>query len=136
MIETGITFWFVLVCAVINLGLGFLWYSPALFGREWAKLAGKQGDPLRMDGVSAPFAWLIASALAMSYALASVLSAFAPQSLYECVSIAILAWIGLSAATSVGEYVFLKKPLALFLINGGFYLLSFIIVAVLFRFWS
>ena len=123
----------IVLAALSYLGLGFLWYSPAMFGHEWMRLTSKEGKLAEMKDMGAPIAWSIASAFAISYALASAITAFAPQSLYECVSVAILCWIGFSAATSIGEYAFLKKPMKLFLINSGYNFAAFILIAVLYK---
>lgn len=137
MIEISISFWFVLVSAILHMALGLLWYSPILFGHEWMILVGK--DPKQagadMKGMGPLLVQSFAAALVMSYVLAVTYAAFAPQSLYAAFSVAILIWLGLSAATNIGEYIFLKKPLKLFLINNGYNLVTFLVIAALFRVW-
>jgi hypothetical protein len=32
----------VIVAAVVNMVVGALWYSPQLFGKQWAKVLGKK----------------------------------------------------------------------------------------------
>ena len=137
MIEISISFWFVLVSSLLCMALGAFWYSPFLFGPEWARLAGKDPKNLaaEMKSSGGMFAWTFVSSLVTSYVLASVLVAFAPQSLYQTLSVSVLVWLGLSAAPGIGEYLFLKRPLRLFLINSGYVLAGFLLVAVLFSIW-
>lgn len=35
-----LNWWAILIAAVINMVLGMIWYSPALFGKSWMKLMG------------------------------------------------------------------------------------------------
>jgi len=34
-----VNIWAILVAAVVGFGIGALWYSPILFGKEWARLS-------------------------------------------------------------------------------------------------
>lgn len=70
MQEVHINHFAVWVCALLNLGVGGLWYSPLLFGKSWMKEAEmtdekiKQGNP----AVSMGFAFLLS--VIISYNLA------------------------------------------------------------------
>src|SRR3990172_355622 len=65
-----INHWAVLVCAVFNMALGAMWYSPALFYNAWKKENNltdeliKKGNPIKMYGASFFLAYV------MSYNLA------------------------------------------------------------------
>ncbi len=135
MIDLTISAWFVLVSAAVSMALGALWYSQALFGHEWMRLVGKSPENLDKKGMGKLYGTMFIAALITSYVLALVLQAFAPQSLFEAVRIALFVWLGLSAATAVGDTLFLHKPLRLFLINNCYNLVSFLLIAALYSFW-
>ena len=41
------TNWLAILAAVIvNMVVGFVWYSPALFAKDWAKLTGRKMDEM------------------------------------------------------------------------------------------
>ena len=47
MEEIYINHWAVLVCAVSNLALGAIWYSPAMFYKSWEKENGLTDEDLQ-----------------------------------------------------------------------------------------
>lgn len=136
MTEISISFWLVLASVVLYSGLGFAWYSSILFGDEWRRLSLINTENLNKSAMIELLAWTALSSFVMSYVLLLVLGAFVPQSLYECLSIALFTWLGLSASTSIGDYLYLRRPLKLFLINSGYNLAGFIMIAILFRIWG
>jgi len=136
MIEISVSFWFVLVSTLIYMALGFLWYSPNLFGHEWKRLTGQAFDvPSSKTGMGKLIAASFVSGLIMTYAFALVLKAFEPQTLVEAISVALIVWLGVSAATNFGDYLYLRKSKRLFLINNTYNLAVFVIMATLFMFW-
>jgi len=42
-------YWTVVVAAVVNMGVGALWYSPMGFGKSWSKLIGKKMEDMRKN---------------------------------------------------------------------------------------
>ena len=123
----------VVVAAVASFLLGGLWYSPALFGKAWQREAGltdeqlKNGNMIRIFGLS-----LVLSLLA-AWNFANFLG---PRP-----SIAFGAGVGASAgllwvASSFGiNYLFERKSLVLFFINGGYNALLFTVIGLILGLW-
>ena len=51
------------------------------------------------------------------------------------VHVGVLAWLGFAGATSFGTAIFSGKPKALWLIDSGFNLVSFIVAGVILSLW-
>lgn len=68
-----INWWAVLVAAVINMVIGFLWYGP-LFGKLWLRLIDKKAEEI--EGGSSPLTYAvpIVGAFTNAFVLALVLS--------------------------------------------------------------
>ena len=127
----ALNLWATLLAALSSFMLGGIWYSPILFQQTWMEGCGlteldlQTSDPKLTFGVA--FILSLLSAVFMSVVLPM------GQSL--------LATIGLGAAiglfivsTSLGtSYIFEQRPFKLFLVNGGYHVLQFSLIAMVLR---
>lgn len=118
----------VFIAAFASFLLGGVWYSPALFGKAWQREAGltdeqiKNGNMVRIFGLSFILsllaAWNFGNFLGPRPSLALGIGAGASAG---------LLWV----AGSFGiNYLFERKSLKLFLINGGYHTLQFAIIGL------
>jgi hypothetical protein len=129
----GINLLAVLAAAASAFVLGGLWYSPALFAKAWMREAGlseaqaRSGNPAFIFGgafvlsliAAFVFALFLGPAPALGFALGAGSSAG-------------LCWV----AASLGiNYLFERKSLKLFLINGGFFTLQFTLYGLVLGLW-
>jgi hypothetical protein len=114
--------WAVLACGVGSLVLGALWYSPALFGNRWQRLAGVSEEQLAGGHFK-----IFGLAFVLSLVAASVFAIFLGPDMGLGPSIGAGASAGLCwVAASFGiNYLFERRPLCLWLINGGYHTLQF-----------
>jgi len=121
----------VLVAAVSSFMLGGLWYSNALFGATWNRLADTQksgqGHPAKVFGVSFVFALLAALAFAVLIPPPANAMAAACQGL--------LVGAGLVAASFGINYQFANRPAAMWLIDGGYHTAQFLIYGLVIGLW-
>ncbi len=113
----------VILCGVSSLVLGGLWYSPLLFGKAWQRRTGL-GD-----------ADLAGGNMAMIYGLAFLLSLLAAWVFALFLGPEMGLWPAVGAGGAAGifwvavsfgiNYLFERRPLELFLINGGYHALQF-----------
>ena len=126
----------VFVSSVVIFILGALWYSPVLFARKWVALMGKTEEELRATAAGpGSYGYVFTCGLLTAYALAVVINHFAPVTIARGVMVAILCWAGFAGATSFGSSLFSGQPRALWLINSGYNLVSFIAAAVILSVW-
>jgi len=126
----------VLVSGVAIFLLGGLWYSPALFAKPWVRLMGKTEEELKAGaGGALPFVLAFLCGLAVALAMAIVLNHFQPLGVMKAIEVAVVCWIGFAAATSFGTAIFSSTPRALWMINSGYNLVSFIVAAVIEAVW-
>ena len=113
----------VILSGVSSLVLGAIWYAPALFGKKWMTLAGLTEEQTK----SGNMALIMGGAFALSVIAAFVFSMFLgpkPGLAFAlgAGSSAGLCWV----AAGLGiNYLFERKPLGLFLINGGYFTVQF-----------
>ena len=119
--------WIVLLAAVSSFVVGGLWYSPLLFGKTWnAENGGPAGTghPAKVFGVSFAFSLLAAACFA-------ALVGPSP-SLESSVTLGALVGIGLVAASFGINYQFAQRTFKLWLIDGGYHAVQFLLFGVVF----
>ena len=122
----------VLVAALSTFMLGGLWYSKALFGPTWQRLAGdsrkkEEGHPAKVFGLSFAFALVAALAYAWLLPPAADVASAARQGL--------LVGAGVVAASFGINYQFANRAAALWLIDGGYHTLQFLIYGLILGLW-
>lgn len=122
----------VLAAAAISFALGGVWYSPALFLTPWQRAAGDartpgSGHPLRVFGLSFAFAVIAAFAFAVWLGPRPSLDTALLQGL--------LAGAGF-VATSFGiNYQFANRPPVMWLIDGGYHTIQFLLFGLILGLW-
>ncbi len=118
----------VVAAAVSAFLLGGLWYSPALFANQWMRLTGQSEETLK----SGSMAKIFGGALVLNLIAAWVLAMFLGQMSLLHATLAGLS-VGLCwVATSLGvNYLFERRPLGLWLINSGYFVLQFTIMGAI-----
>lgn len=133
----GINYPAVLVAAILNMVLGALWYSPAVFGKAWMELVGFKPEDAqkRMAGMQRAYILTFIGSFVMAYALARVLWYAKVVSVGGGIMIGLLAWLGFVATTHGSNYLFEGKPFRLFTINMGYHLAALVIMGALLAVW-
>lgn len=117
----------VIAAAVSSFVLGGIWYS-ALFGKAWQKAAGVTDEQIKTGNMGVIFGGSFVLALIASAAFAPFVGALdaGTSALYGLT--AGLCWV----ATSIGmDYLFERRSLQLFLINGGYHTLQFTLIGAI-----
>ena len=125
----------VLIATVASMLVGFLWYSPKVFGGKWADIVDIDMDMEDKDmkhEMMTAMAQGFVSTLVSAFCVAVLLAALAPQSLAEGLMVGFVMWLGLVSYTVLGRVIWEKQPIALYGINAGHGLLIIeVMVAVL-----
>ena len=113
----------VLLCGIASMVLGALWYSPLLFGRAWQRGAGLSDDQLA------------AGNMALIYGLAFLLSLVAAAVFAMFLGPHPRLWFSIAAGAAAGafwvaasfgiNYLFERRSVGHWLINGGYHTLQF-----------
>jgi Protein of unknown function (DUF1761) len=113
----------VALCGVSSLVIGGLWYSPVLFARQWQSAAGLSDEQAQGGNM----AMIFGGAFLLSLIAAAVFAMFLGPDMSVGAATAAgfaagLCWV----AASYGiNYLFERRPLRLWLINGGYHVLQF-----------
>ena len=129
---SDISFFSVLAATVVSFVFGALWYSPLLFMRPWSHAAGVDpempiANPGRVYPVTAlltlvsvaAFAWILGPNPAPAHAITS----------------ALVAGIGLVAASMAINYQFASRSLVHWMIDSGFHVVRLVLIGGTLAFW-
>lgn len=119
----------VLVAAAASFVLGGLWYSPLLFGRAWQRETGLSDAQLAAGNMALIFGLSFVLALMAALVFALFLGPRPSLALgLGAGASAGLCWV----ASSFGiNYLFERKSLKLFLINGGYHTVQFTLIGLI-----
>jgi hypothetical protein len=120
----------VLAAAVSAFVLGGLWYSPLFFAKPWMRLTGQSEDRLRSGSPAVIFGGAFVLSLIAAFVFAMFLGP-APG-LQFATSAGFAAGLGGVAASLGILYLFERRPLGLWLINGGYVTLQFTLYGLIF----
>jgi Protein of unknown function (DUF1761) len=122
--------WAVLLAAASSFILGGLWYSAAMFGRIWNAENGgavHSGHPAKVFGISFVFSLVAAASFGAWLGTAPPLE--------TALKAGVLAGFGF-VATSFGiNYQFAQRSFKLWLIDGGYHTVQFVLFGLILGLW-
>jgi len=133
----GIYYLAVLVAAVLSFLLGWLWYSPMLFGKAWMTEMGmtkESMDKAQKEGIGKMMAMGFLIAFLTAFYLAHYI---APGGdMMHAIKWGLFAWIGLVVTTNASDYIWGKRSMKLFIINMTHHAVVIVMVCILFTLWK
>ena len=126
----------VIVAAVINMVIGFAWYSQSMFGKQWMALMGKSAADLKGGMKPSTYPLMTLSALVMAYVMANVVGWAGASTIGEGLMVGFWVWLGFVVTTSSANVLFEQRPKGLFYITVGYYLVSLVIMGALLAVWQ
>ena len=127
-----INFWPILVATLINFLLGFLWYGP-IFGKPWKSHTGLSDDDLKNGSMVMIFGPAIVLTFIMGLVLASILPN--DSNWLDGLLLGAVLGLGVSMASLGVNYLFARRSLTLFLIDGVYMLFVMMIFGAVIGWW-
>ena len=135
----------VLAATISSMIVGYVWYGP-LFGKSWMAAMGI--DSMRMEqmkaemkakGAGKSYALMFVGSLVMAFVLAHAL-VFASAYLHASgISAGLTAgfwnWLGFIAPVLFGSVLWEQKPMKLYYINVGYYLVTLCVMGMILAAW-
>lgn len=134
MESVEINFIAVVFAALSMFIIGGLWYSPILFGKKWLFELGKTGSFLQTGNKAIIFGLSFFISLIMALNLAGFISGFKDWS-WGLIG-GFLAGFGWATLSLGIIYLFERKSIVHFLINGGYLTISFLVMGLILGLWK
>lgn len=128
----------IVVAAVVTFLLGWLWYSPVLFGTIWMKEAGiTKGEMTKAKKKSMMGSMIggLIGQLIMAWVLAVFISATGALGASGGMTIAFWAWLGFVATIGLGSVLWENKSAKLFWINMIHWLVVLLVQGAIIGAW-
>lgn len=123
----------VIVAAIAMFGLGAVWYSPALFVKQWAQAAGLEIDYAKRGNMGVIFGTSFVLTLIMAANLAFFVSGV--PDLGMVVGYSVAAGLGWAALSLWIISLFERRPFSYVLINGGYLTVGFALMGLILGLW-
>lgn len=135
----SINIWSILVATVVSFGIGALWYSPILFGKQWmalTKLTDADMAAARERGVWKSYlVHLVASFVSFSV-LGFIIIAVNATTGVDGAFFGFLVWLGFTLPLHISHLLWQKTPFKLILIDTIQVLLGLVIGGAIMAAWN
>ena len=130
----------VLAAAIAAMVLGFLWYSPVLFAKPWAREMGYDlNDKAKMEemrkGAGRAYGGSFVASLISAFTLALILHGLRAESLDFGLMASFHIWLGFVATVQFTGALFAKQSMKLFGINTGYQLVCYLVMGAILTLW-
>lgn len=129
----------ILAAGIFNMVLGFLWYGP-LFAKPWMKFNGytKEWMDKQMKGsnMGMKYGSMFVSSLVTAYVMSWLVNLTDASTVTSGAIVGGLAWLGFTATTQFANWNFSGKKFGAYVIDTGYFLVSFVVFGALFAVWK
>lgn len=119
----------VVIAGIFSMGLGFLWYSPAMFGSRWMKEMNhtpEELDALKKKngpkGMTKMYVVGFILALTTAYVISGLLNSTIVVGFSGLFCMAFSMWVAFSMPVALNSVLYGKDSIMLFVINSGYQL--------------
>jgi hypothetical protein len=116
----------VIIAAVASMAIGFVYYLPQVLGTRWQQLMGR--DMTGTQGAAMSYAYTAVAALVAAFVVSQFVHWSDSYSIAGGAFLGAVGWLGFTATASFSDYVFSGRPWALFSIQNGYQLISFVVM--------
>ncbi len=132
----------VFIAALVSMILGMVWYSSALFGRQWTALMGidpndkEKMEKMKKESGLPKFEWAITAigTFIMAYILALFFIWLGVEDPINGMIFAIFIWVGFIATATFTNVLFEKKSKKLWAINSGYHFVALLFMSSILTF--
>jgi hypothetical protein len=127
----------IMVAGIASMAIGFLWYSPMMFGNQWMKLLGisqkeiqkKQAEMGKLYIVSMILAFVMAFVLSHVYHMSREL--YDVSLVMTGLTTGFAMWFGFILPVQMNDFIYQGRPLKLVMINTGYQLVTLLVMGVI-----
>jgi len=131
-----INYWAVLGATVASMVVGWVWYSPGVFGKAWGKAVGKRMEDIKKSDANKGLLSMVFVSLITAYVLAHFVNYTHVTTTMSAIKLAGKLWLGFIATVTSGAVFFEGKPWKWWFIMNGFQLVNLAVMASILAVWK
>lgn len=128
--------WAVIVCIVLQMVLGALWYSPVLFGNIWLKLVEIKAEDINQSEGNKAMSFSVIPAAITVFSLSVLITISNAATVIDALIIGTIAAIGLIGMSAVNLILFEDRSVKLTILNVGYPFVALNIAAIILTLWK
>ena len=131
----------VIFVAIFNIFLGMIWWHDVFFGKQWRELMGwgsmtEKELKVKQKESGPAYVTSMVSSLVIAFFMAGLLDMLETETLGGAFRLAWVLWVAFVATTSLVDYMYAERRVKLWVINYGYHLVSFIMMALILVRWK
>ncbi len=133
MVFENVNYIGIIAAAVSYMIVGALWYSKALFAKQWMKATGMTEAQINAGKKDMPMTYggMFIGAIVASFVLSVFIRFAGVNDIVSAAHVAFWAWLGFVATVILGSVLFEKKGWAYFGVTAGYQLVAMVIAAAI-----
>ena len=135
MDQAAINIWAVLAAVVARQALGFAWYSPLLFGRQFAEASGQTEAEMQPRMMKAIRLDVVGSAVT-ALVLAHIISYAGVIGPFYGALVGLMCWAGFSVPAAAAALLYERRPMKLFALQSGYMALALAAMGAILGGWQ
>ncbi len=129
-----VNYFAVLVCTVIAIFIGSMWYSPLLFGKYWMRKMGFTKDDLEAKG--SDYILSMAASFITMFILVQFILALGTDSFHKGAMIGFFMWLGFVATSTISQVVWEGKKMSIYFLYNAMQLLTLVLTGGILAVWK
>ena len=139
MVTYSVNYLAVVVAAIVNMVIGYIWYSPMVFGKAWMGMMGKGGKDAygakKKSNMPMVFGVGYVATVVMAYVLAIFIRYTGASTPLTGAMTAFWAWLGFVATVTLGGVLWEGKPVQLYVLNAAHHLVGMLAMGAVLAAW-
>lgn len=126
----------VVVCVVVSMVSGSIWYNPKTFFPAWWKVVGAGREQPGMENMGMTWALTVIASAVQAVAMAFMINALDITDAVAGARLGIMLWLGFIAPTYLVNKLFAGHGLKIWAIEIGNHLVNFLIFGAILAVWK
>ena len=128
--------WFaVVVCVIVSMVSGSLWYNPKTFFPMWWAVVGKGREQPGMENMGMTWALTVLSSIVQAVAMAFMVNTMGSTTALSGAMTGFMLWLGFIAPTYLVNKLFAGHGLKIWAIEVGNHLVNFVLFGAILGAW-
>ena len=123
----------ILAAGFASVLIGWLWYSPSVFGGPWMRALNMTPDMIERGKRRMPLTALVAllASMLVAYVMSYFALAWGVFDWVGAIELGVWSWLGFTAPPMLGMVLWEQKPIRYYVIVSGYWLVAFIVMAII-----